>query len=145
MEKIKIKKTIDNHMYCHKINVLLEEDDYAILDRYKDWANTTLDEAVASMFAYTMRIIRNIMKYHKDFRNLEDLIEYISKESKIDLNAIKRNKNIYDQLFAKCKQHCQARCEYMPYERSYWYDILLELLQTSLLLEQQNKSDHVKN
>ena len=36
MEKIKIKKTIDNHMYCHKINVLLEEDDYAILDRYKD-------------------------------------------------------------------------------------------------------------
>ena len=145
MEKIKIKKTIDNHMYCHKINVLLEEDDYAILDRYKDWADTTLDEAVASMFAYTMRIIRNIMKYHKDFRNLEDLIEYISKESNIDLNSIKRNKSIYDQLFAKCKAHCEARCEYMPYERSYWYDILLELIQTSLLLEQQNKKANIKN
>ena len=145
MEKIKIKKTIDNHMYCHKINVLLEEDDYAILDRYKDWADTTLDEAVASMFAYTMRIIRNIMKYHKDFRNLEDLIEYISKESNIDLNSIKRNKSVYDQLFAKCKAHCEARCEYMPYERSYWYDILLELIQTSLLLKQQSKQTQIKN
>ena len=145
MEKIKIKKTIDNHMYCHKINVLLEEDDYAILDRYKDWADTTLEEAVASMFAYTMRIIRNIMKYHKDFRNLEDLIEYISKESNIDLNSIKRNKSVYDQLFAKCKAHCEARCEYMPYERSYWYDILLELIQTSLLLKQQSKQTQIKN
>ena len=144
MNKNIIKKTIDNRMYCHKINVLLEEDDYAILDRYKDWAGTSLDEAVASMFAYTMRIIRNIMKYHKDFRNLEDLIEYIASESKIDLVSIKRNKSVYDQLFAKCNQHCEARCEYMPYERSYWYDILLELLNTSFMLAQQNRAE-VKN
>ena len=145
MDKNKVKKTIDNHIYCHKINVLLEEDDYAILDRYKDWAGTTLEDAVSSMFSYTMRIIRNIMKYHKDFKNLEDLIEYIAGESKIDLASIKRNKSIYDQLFSKCKQHCEARCEYMPYERSYWYDILLELLQTSFLLEQQNKNVVIKN
>ena len=139
MEKNQIKKTIDNRIYCHKINVLLEEDDYAILDRYKDWANTSLEEAVASMFAYTMRIIRNIMKYHKDFRNLEDLIEYIAHEANIDLTVIKRNKTVFDELFAKCKKHCESRCEYMPYERSYWYDILLELINTSLMLAQQSK------
>ena len=141
MEKIKIKKTIDNKIYCHQVNVLLEEDDYAILDRYKDWAEVSLDEAVASMFSYTMRIVRNIMKYHKDFRNLESLIEYIAQESNIDLNSIKRNKKIYDQLFDKCKQHCEARCEYMPYERSYWYDILIELIQTNILLKQKNNCD----
>lgn len=135
----KMKKVIDNKMYCKKVNVLIEEDDYAILEKYAQWAKQELNQAIEEILAYSLRIIRNILKYHKNFNNLESLVEYIADENKIDLQEIKGNHRVYSELFQQCKNYCENRCEYMPYERSYWYDILLSLIKAQKTVQEYAK------
>ncbi|WEK83185.1 MAG: hypothetical protein L3I91_00555 [Mycoplasma sp.] len=123
-----LKKTIDNHLFLHKCVVEVEEDDYAIIERYGSWAKINEDEAIKAIFNYALRIIKNILKYHKNYDNLESLIEVISNEAKIDLKLIKNHKQLYKSLYQECYQHCVNRHQYTPYERSYWFDILLTLM-----------------
>lgn len=141
-EKVK-KKTIENSMFCHKINVLIEEDDYGVLTRYKEWAGCTMNEAVNSVISYSLRIIRNILKYHKNYNNLTSLIEDIAAENEINLESIKSQPCLYEKLYYRCLHYCEHRCEYTPYERSYWYDILMELKRMEALID--NKKIIISN
>ncbi len=36
------KKVIDNKKYCHKMTIYVEDDDYAILQRYAEWVKKIL-------------------------------------------------------------------------------------------------------
>lgn len=133
------KKTINNDMFCHKMNILIEDDDYAILTKYKEWAGCNINEAVNSIISYSLRIVRNILKYHQNYNNLNTLIEDIAAENKINLEKIKSQPNLYEKLYYRCLHYCEHRCEYTPYERSYWYDILTELRKIENTLEDKTK------
>ncbi len=97
--------------------------------------NVSLNE----IMVYSLRIIKNILKYHKNFKNLESLLEYIAQENDIDLSLIRKDQPLYSELYNQCKQYCETRCEYMPYERSYWYDILLTMIKTEKLAKSSKK------
>lgn len=139
MTKNNVKKVIDNKMYCKKMSIYVEEDDYAILEKYAQWAHQDLNYSLSEILAYSLRIIRNILKYHKNFNNLESLLEYIADENKINLNEIKNNERVYSELYQQCKNYCENRCEYMPYERSYWYDILLSMIKAERTIQDESK------
>lgn len=53
-----IKKAIDNKHLCHRFEVYIEDDDYGIIERYKDWANISTEQAFQSVINYSMRIIK---------------------------------------------------------------------------------------
>ena len=135
--EINIKKAIDNKHLCHRFEVYIEDDDYGIIERYKDWANISTEQAFQSVINYSMRIIKNILKYHKNYSNLDSLVEHIANEAKIDLSIIKEKSTYYTNLMKETKILCEKRCEYTPYERSYWFDILLLLIK----VDQQIKSN----
>lgn len=131
-----IKKTIDNHLFTHKCEVCIEDDDYAIIEKYGAWANLDQDQAIKTIFNYSLRIIKNILKYHKNYSNVNDLIEFIGTEANVNLSLLKNNKELYEQLYQECLKHCFNRHQYTPYERSYWYDILLTILKYETKLKQ---------
>ena len=123
-------KVIDNKIYCHKLNVFVEDDDYGVFLRYKDWAECSLEEAINGIFNYSMRIIRNIIKYHHNYDNIESLIDQVAIENNFDIKRMKSDQSKYQSFYKNCQKLCEKRCEYTPYERSYWYDILVEMHKT---------------
>ena len=137
---MEIKKTIEPQN-THELKVVIEDDDYGVLCRYKDWAEIPMNEAVQGIFSYSMRIIRNIIKYHHNYDNVADLIEHIAKENNFDYQAI-RESDLYNSFEKQCVEYTKKRCEYTLYERSDWYDILALMFS---MFAKYHKSNKVSN
>lgn len=116
--------------YKKKLDLYIDQDDYAMLNHYALCNNETVEKTINMVFGYTMKIIRNRLKFHLTSNDINYVIQWITKENNIDLNKIMQFTSIYNQLIKKCKSLCNKRYDYAPFEKTYWYDVLVELLKT---------------
>lgn len=137
-------KNFDNSRYQAQIKLSVDQDDFAIVEKYSQCCNCSMNEAMNEamndLFAYVIRIIKNRLKYHLDQKSVSMVIEHIAKENKVNLREIRKHRYLYRQLVEISKDYCDHRYEYTPWERSYWYDILITLLHINNEMKIKNKT-----
>ncbi|MBQ6954632.1 MAG: hypothetical protein IJP83_00965 [Mycoplasma sp.] len=129
--KQKAEQIYENSTYKRKVNVLLSEDNYALITYYSMVNDVSIESALSSFMEYTIRMLKNGLRHHANSNDKKNVLETIINEVGLDINQIKSNKKIFDDLMNYTEKICEKRYEFSPFERTYWYEILKKVIESA--------------
>jgi hypothetical protein len=117
--KQKAEQIYENSTYKRKVNVLLSEDHYALITYYSMVNDVSIESALSSFMEYTIRMLKNGLRHHANSNDKKNVLETIINEVGLDINQIKSNKKIFDDVMNYTEKICEKRYKFSPFERTY--------------------------
>lgn len=142
--KQKSEQIYENSTYKRKVNVLLSEDNYALITYYSMVNNLSIESALSSFMEYTIRMLKNGLRHHANNNDKKNVLETIINEVGINIDKIKSNKKIFDELMSFTEKICERRYEFSPFERTYWYEILKKVIESAKKVALSSKKSNEK-
>lgn len=142
--KQKAEQIYENSTYKRKVNVLLSEDNYALITYYSMVNDVSIESALSSFMEYTIRMLKNGLRHHANNNDKKNVLKTIISEVGLDIKEIESNKKIFDELMNYTEKICERRYEFSPFERTYWYEILKKVIESTKKITLSNKKSKVK-
>lgn len=130
--------------YQRNINVSIPEDSYALISYYSMINNEDIEVTLSYLLEYTIRMLRNRLKYHAHTDDFKKILAIIIGDAGINMKLLKENKPLFNELLSYTKNQCDKRYEFSPFEKTYWYEILVKIIKISKKLNLSNEKETVK-
>lgn len=128
--------------YQRNINISIPEDSFALISYYSMINNENIEVTLSYLLEYTIRMLRNRLKYHVHTDDFKKILSIIIDDAGINMKSLKENKILFNELLSYTKDQCEKRYEFSPFEKTYWYEILIKIIKISKKL---NLSDDLVN
>lgn len=130
--------------YQRDINVSIPEDSYALISYYSMINNEEIEVTLSYLLEYTIRMLRNRLKYHAHTNDFKKILTIIINDAGISMKLLKENKTLFNELLSYTKNQCDKRYEFSPFEKTYWYEILVKIIKISKKLNLSNEKESIK-
>lgn len=130
--------------YQRNINVSVPEDSYALISYYSMINNEDIEVTLSYLLEYTIRMLRNRLKYHAHTDDFKKILAIIIDDAGISIKSLKENRTLFNELLSYTKNQCDKRYEFSPFEKTYWYEILVKIIKISKKLNLSNEKETVK-
>ncbi len=128
-----------NGICQRNIKIDIPEDSFALISYYSMINNEKIETTISYLLEYTIRMLRNRLKYHSYKNDANIILTTIIDDAGINAKLLKENKPLFKKLLAYTKQLCDRRYEFSPFEKTYWYELLVKIITISKKLNQDNK------
>lgn len=128
--------------YQRNINISIPEDSFALISYYSMINNENIEVTLSYLLEYTIRMLRNRLKYHAHTDDFKKILSIIIDDAGINMKSLKENKTLFNELLSYTKDQCEKRYEFSPFEKTYWYEVLIKIIKISKKL---NLSDDLVN
>ena len=78
--KQKAEQIYENSTYKRKVNVLLREDNYALITYYSMVNDVSIESALSGFMEYTIRMLKNGLRHHANSNDKKNVLETIINE-----------------------------------------------------------------
>ena len=128
-----------NGIYKRNIKIDIPEDSFALISYYSMLNNEKIETTISYLLEYTIRMLRNRLKHHSYKDDVNNILATIIDDAGIDIKLLKENRLLFKKLLSYTKKLCDRRYEFSPFEKTYWYEILVKIIEISKGLNQQSK------
>ena len=105
--------------YQRDINVSIPEDSYALISYYSMINNEEIEVTLSYLLEYTIRMLRNRLKYHAHTNDFKKILTIIINDAGISMKLLKENKTLFNELLSYTKNQCDKRYEFSPFEKTF--------------------------